>query len=163
MCLRAYDEAKRRLDAPTAFEHVLSDTALTRTTPTTEHEKNRIDSWSEPVPEAATAELLRARGAWEEVLRDAGIALEVSSLEYDKKGLDPQAPCPNDLALDYKRVFRAKEIVQGLSTLIDQALAGHMLRPNEMPPWIVDFYGKAPAKDVARRLKRKKKTIARRT
>jgi hypothetical protein len=163
MCLRAYDKAKHRAGTPTAFEHVLSDTALAKRPDPFGPMRDRIDSSSEPLPEAATVELLLARAAWEEVLQDAKSALDAAHREYDRKGLDPQAPCPDDLAVDYKRVFRAQTTVHSLTTIIDHALAGHMLRPNEMPPWILNFYGKAPAKDVARHLRKRKGSRARRT
>ncbi len=150
MCLRAYDEAKYGSTQPTAFEHVLNDTALA-SRPKRRSGEERVDSFSEPLPEGETVTLLLARAAWESALGDAKLAL--AKCERKHRGGDPNAPCPADLALAYKRVFRARMVLQNLDDLIRQALCGHMLRPNEMPPYIFAFYGKMPAKGVKKQLK----------
>lgn len=148
MCLRAYDEAKYALAEPTSFDHVLNDTALDLA-PKRRSGEERVDSFTEPLPEAETVSLLLARAAWESVLGDAGLAL--TKCDRKHRGGDPNAPCPADLALAYKRVFRARLVLQTLDDLIRQALCGHVFRPNEMPAYIFAFYGKASAKDVKKR------------
>ena len=140
MCLRAYDEAKKRAAEPSSFEHVLEDTSLSEKASeeaaNEEAPLKEINAFTEPIPEPQTLALIHAKSEWEQALIDAKMALETCSREYEKNGLDPQAPCPADLAILYKRCFRARDVVNNLTTLIERVFAGHALKPGEGPAWV---------------------------
>jgi len=140
MCLRAYDAAKQRTIEPSGFDHVLKETSLTTSEKKPDPESpyiQKIDALSEPIPEAATISLIHAKSEWERTLIEARVAVDALSREYEKNGLDPvNEPCPSDLAILYKRCFRAQDIVNTLSMLINRVLAGHAHKLGESPAWV---------------------------
>jgi hypothetical protein len=139
LCLQAYDEAKRQCEAPTAFDHVLEDVPRETT-----YKEERVDSYSEPLPEPETMAILRAKAEWDKVLVDARLDTEAMHDAYSRKKLDPNAPCPLPLMLAYKRTFRATQVVHTLEHLIASALTGHAIRPDQLPAYLVLFHSQTP-------------------
>ena len=165
LSLQAYDEAKQRTLTKTSFERVFDDLGLVRPKAGPNEAGHvagrsyKLTPFTTPLPEGSPSILLMlAEEEWLKALAEAKTALAASQREHDKKGLDHNAPCPMDLMLAYKRVFRAQEIVHDLTRMKRVALMGHILGNNEMPAWIIqihDLIPKRPAKKTPKRRSRR--------
>jgi hypothetical protein len=163
LSLQAYDAAKRRTLTKTSFQRVADDLGLVRPKADPRESplhQTRVTPFTEPLPEGAPSILIMfAEEEWERVLAEAKAALDVCRREHEKKGLNQNAPCPEDLALAYKRVFRAQEVVHDLTRMKTVALMGHILGNNEMPAWIIRLHELIPKQPAKKSTKRRSRSV----
>ena len=123
-CLDAYDVAKRHARAPTVYERIRGaepepqQPALELGT----EDKGWMKAPSMPEPE--TEALYQVLVHWKRRLK--AIEEELAVVKAKHEGGDPNAPCPEDLAMAYKRAYKAQDVVSYLEAAIHEQLGEHL-------------------------------------
>lgn len=128
-CLDAYDVAKRHARAPSVYERIRDPKALDGEPEPTEppleastEDKGWMKAPSMPEPE--TEALYQVLVHWQRRMK--AINEEMERVRASHEGEDPNAPCPDDLAMAYKRLFKARDVVAYLQAAIHEQLGEHL-------------------------------------
>ena len=136
LCLAAYDVAKRRASAPSAFQRLRDRDALDRE-PTPEPAPGKKLHEQPPIPEPETELLYQVLYHWKKRHHSLDEELHRVREAYMATNPDPQEPCPADLARAYTSVFKAATVVQYLEGAIHEQLGEHLA--TVMPDGSGDF------------------------
>jgi hypothetical protein len=128
-CIDAYDAAKRKFAAPSAYQRLRNPKALEEdpaTEPPLEASTKDDQGWQKApaIPEPETEALYQVYACWEKRLKIVDEELAVVRAAH--AGGDPQAPCPEPLARAYTHFFKTKNTVEFIRAALGEQLGEHM-------------------------------------
>jgi hypothetical protein len=127
LCLASYDEAKRRRNAPSAYDHLRDRNALEGEPAPAEPPSAEKSLHDQPsIPEPETEVLYQVLFHWRRRQRIAEDDMRQLESAYMAINPNPQDPCPDNLARAYTRFFKAKNVVNYLEAAIHEQLGEHL-------------------------------------
>lgn len=129
LCIAAYDLAKARLRAPSAYDRIRNPNALEgepepEAPPAPEKQQGKEDI-PPSLPEPETEALYQVLFHWRKRLQNVDKELERLKLSFLSTDPNPNAPCPPDLARAYSRHFKVLTVVHYLESAIHEQVAEH--------------------------------------
>lgn len=121
LCVAAYDDAVRKMNAPSALERVQDPDNFEGDLKTEEPPPERTER-QRPIPEWETHSLYRSYYMWEALSKEAELDVKRLAAAH----ADPSLPPSDELARAYNRVFRAQDVMSFIARAISEAMAEHV-------------------------------------